>query len=104
MTDRVDAILSMLAKTPDDVFLHYSLGMEYASVERLEAAVAEFKRCIKLAPDFLAAYTEAGKALRAAGDHKAARGMFTDGLALAEKLPDTHARDHLRQQLEALPD
>jgi len=103
MSDRVETIRKMLQKTPDDVFLRYSLGMEYAVAGRFDEAAAEFKRCIELDEAYLAAYVEHGKCLRSAGRLDEARKVFTAGLELAGTQGETHMRDHIRQQLEALP-
>ena len=103
MADRVQTILSMLKKSPDDVFLRYSLGMEYASAGRYAEAVAEFRRCIELDETYLAAYVEAGKSLRSAGDLEAARDVFTAGLELACRRGEAHIDDFIRQQLDGLP-
>jgi predicted Zn-dependent protease len=103
MSDRIETIRRMLDKKPDDVFLRYSLGMEYASAGRFERAAAEFARCTELDSSYLPAYVEAGKALRSAGKIAEARAVFTRALDLAGRLGQAHAQDHLRQQLEGLP-
>jgi tetratricopeptide (TPR) repeat protein len=103
MADRIQAIESMLEKTPNDVFLQYSLGMEYAAAERHKEAVKAFKRCIDLDEGYLPAYVEAGKCLRSGGDLDAAREMFARGMELATAKGESHVRDFIRQQLEALP-
>jgi len=103
MSNRARTIKAMLEKTPDDVFLRYSLGMEYASSGRFDEAAAEFRRCIKLDGKYLAAYVEAGKCLRSAGRLNEAREVFTAGLELAAMQRETHMHDHIQQQLEGLP-
>jgi uncharacterized protein HemY len=103
MTDRIEAIRRMLRKEPDDVFLHYSLGMEYASAGRHDAAVGEFRRCIDLDAGYVAGYVEAGKSLRAMGDLPGARDVFACGLAAAEARGERHSQDFIRQQLQSLP-
>lgn len=101
MPDRIDTIRKLLARG-EDVFLRYSLAMELASAGRVGEAVAEFGRCMELDPEYLPAYTEAGKALRSAGRLEEARRMFQSGMELAGKLGDSHTRDYLQQQLEGL--
>ena len=103
MTDRIEAIRKMLENQPEDVFLHYSLGMEYAAAERHADAIAEFKRCIELDEKHLPAQVEAGKALRSAGRLDEARRTFTAAMALAAELGQSHTRDFIQQQIEALP-
>jgi len=102
MPDRVRAILAMLEKTPDDVFLHYSLGMEHTSAGRHGEAVEQFRRCIELDAKYLAAYVEAGKALRSAGRLPEARETFLRALEVAAAQGDRHTQDYIRQQLDAL--
>lgn len=102
MPDRIDSIRRLLEKTPDDVFLHYSLAMEYAVAGNIELAVGEFDRCIALDADYLAAYVECGKALRASGRLDQARQTFARGAQLAQRLGDRHVQDYIQQQLEGL--
>lgn len=102
MADRIAAIQKMLEKSPQDVFLHYSLGMEFYSAGQFGQACAEFQRCIDLERTYLPAYVEAGKALRSAGHLPAAREMFARGLELARQKGDAHMQDHIQQQLEGL--
>ncbi len=99
---RIDAIRSLLDKSPQDVFLHYSLGMELASAGESTAAADSFRRCIELDAQYLPAYVEAGKTLRSAGDLAQARGIFSAGLELARAKGDVHTADYIRQQLEGL--
>jgi len=103
MADRIAEIEKMLADSPDDVFLRYSLGMEYASADQFEQAVAEFRRCIELEAEYLAAYVEAGKCLRSAGELAEARKIFAAGMGLAAASGESHMRDFIQQQLDSIP-
>ena len=100
--DRIEAIRSLLAKSPQDVFLHYSLGMELSAAGDRTGAAACFRRCIELDQQYLPAYVEAGKTLRAAGEIAAAREVLSAGLELARAKGDAHTADYIRQQLEGL--
>ena len=103
MTDRIAAIRALLKKKPDDVFLHYSLGMELASAGQFQRAVAAFRRCSEIDPEYLPAWVERGKCLRAAGRLDDARQTFTHAFQLAASAGETHTADSLKQQLQALP-
>jgi Flp pilus assembly protein TadD len=103
MADRIAIIRKLLAKTPDDVFLHYSLGMELASRKDFAAAVAALRQCMALDAQYLPAYVEAGKCLRSAGDLAGARQTFAAAMKLAQAKGETHTADYIRQQLEGLP-
>ena len=101
--DRIAAIQKMLAARGDDVFLHYSLGMEYVSAGRFDEAVESFRRCQQIDPGYLAAYVESGKALRSAGRLAEARQEFLRAMEVASAAGDKHVRDYVQQQLAGLP-
>ena len=103
MLDRLETIKTMLESAPDDVFLRYSLGMEYAAAGRHGEAAAEFKHCVEMDEGYLAAYVEAGKSLRSAGRLAEAKQMFAAGMELAAMKGESHVHDYIRQQLEGLP-
>lgn len=103
MPDRIETIRHLLEKDPEDVFLHYSLGMELARTDRLDEALQQFGRCVELDPAYLPARVEKARALRAAGQLDEARLAFADALAAAQQEGDTHAADAIRQQLDSLP-
>ena len=102
MSERIDAILRMLGKSPDDVFLHFSLGMEYAATGRYDEAQAAFEKCSDLDAEYLPARVELGKTLRSAGRLGQARRAFTAAAELAKKLSEQHVSDFLEAQLASL--
>lgn len=102
MSERIARIMKMLQSSPDDPFLHYSLGMEYVSAGDPAAARAEFLRVLEVDPQYLPAYVEAGKCLRSAGELVQAREMFHKGKQLAQVRGDAHMVDFIVQQLEGL--
>ena len=103
MSERIDMIRRLLAEKGEDTFLVYSLGMELAAAGRCEEAVLQFRRCIELDGEYLPAYAEAGKALRSAGRLVEARQTFSEAMDLAARQGETHMRDFLQGQLDALP-
>ena len=102
MSERIEAIKAMLQDNPGDVFLLYSLGMEEASRGRLDLASDALGECIGADADYLPAWIERAKVLRAAGELDEARGVFEGALELAGRQGDSHATDAIRGQLEAL--
>ena len=103
MPNRIEPIRRLLETNPQDVFLHYSLGMELCKAQQWDEAMAAFARCVALDAEYLPARIETGKALRAAGRLGEARTTFEAALALAEEKNETHARDFIQQQLDSLP-
>lgn len=103
MTDRIDQIRTLLHQDPDDVFLHYSLGMELAKANRLDEALEAFRACIERDAGYLPARVELARALRSTGRLDRARQAFADALAAAEQAGETHTADALREQIDSLP-
>ena len=97
MPDRIATIQAMIARTPNDVFLHYSLGMEYITAGKFDEAVEEFRHCIRLNANYIPAYVEAGKALRSASKLSEAREMFAAGMELAAEGGEKHVRDFIQE-------
>lgn len=103
MNDRIKAIEAMLRDKPQDVFLHYSLGMELATAGDLDRAVESFRTCMALDSGYIPAYVESGKTLRTMGRLGQARDTFAAALQLAGVQGERHMQDYIRQQLEGLP-
>lgn len=103
MSDRIKAIEAMIQENPSDVFLHYSLGMEYAAARRYQDAVAKFRECIAIDQGYIPAYVEAGKSLRSLGQLQAAREVFSAGMELAHIQGQRHIGDYIQQQIDGLP-
>ncbi len=103
MPSRIETIEAMLGKNPDDVFLHYSLGMERVAAKEFPQAIVALRRCLELDSDYLPARVELGKCLRACGELAAASDVFTNAAELAGRKGESHTQRYILQQLEGLP-
>jgi len=92
---RIDSIRKLLACSPDDTFLLYSLGMELLGSDEPADAVAQFRRVLARDPDYLAAYAQMGRAMQAAGDQAGAAEIFTRGIEVARRQGDQHTAERL---------
>ena len=53
---------SMLEKEPNDLFLNYALGLEFANdLSTVADAESQFRTVLGINPDYLAAYYQLGK-------------------------------------------
>ncbi len=95
---RIDRIIKLLQDNPDDVFLNFSLGMEYLSQKREDLALHQFDKTISLEPTHLAAHFRKCRILVSAKD-EAATIAIEQGVAIATAAGDEHIADQLRQML-----
>jgi len=102
MVSRLDEIEKLLAAEPNDVFLNFSLGMEYAGAGRTDDAVRQFDRVIELDPEYIAAYSRQADALIAMGHKDQARQALTAGIGAAQRKGDQHAADQMNKTLNTL--
>jgi Flp pilus assembly protein TadD len=101
---RQQQIEEMLAQDPDDAELHYMLAMEHAACGDDEGAVRCFRELFRVAPDHVAAYHQAGRALHRLGQIDDARAVLKQGIAAAGKTKDEHAAAEMAELLNQLGD
>lgn len=97
-----------VAVTQDNFGAHDLLGQEAAARGALDEAIAEYRRALKLQPDFARANLHLGLALRQQGDWAGAADCFRKALARIPELAEAQAGlGHCLMQLgrmeEALP-
>lgn len=101
---RQQQIEEMLDQDPDDAELHYMLAMEHAGRGDDEGAVRCFRRLFAVAPEHIAAYHQAGRALHRLGKIDEARDVLQRGIAAARKKNDDHAAGEMAELLTHLSD
>jgi predicted Zn-dependent protease len=99
---RIVAFRAFVTKSPDDAFARYSLAMALRSAGKADEAAAEFEELRRRKPDYVPAYLMLGQTLEAAGRSAEAARVYEDGIAIATRVNDMHARDELGQALEAV--
>lgn len=99
---RKQQLEAMLAEEPGDPFLRYALAMEHASAGDDEGAVRCFRELFAAAPNYVAAYMQAGQALARLGRTAEAKEVFRQGMGWAAKEGDQHALGEMEGMLDAL--
>jgi len=99
---RKQQIEEMLAEDPNDPFLHYGLAMEHVSAGQDEEAVRCFQELLRVAPDYVPAYMQAGRTLTRLQRDEEARELFRTGIAVAQQKGDLHAAEEMQGFLEGL--
>ncbi len=103
-SNRIDVILSMLEKEPNDIFLNYSLGLEYVAISSLDLAEQQFKTTLKINPDYIPAFFHLGKLYEETKNVIAALSCYNQGLELAKRQGNNKAVNELSEAIFMLED
>src|SRR3954467_3502256 len=104
MSERMEKLQQMLAKSPADTFLLYALAQEYKKAGDFPAALDYFGRVLKQDPGYCVAYHQGALAHEAAGDNDAAKRWYHDGIAAADRVGDGHAKEEMLAALSMIED
>ncbi|MDH5589109.1 MAG: hypothetical protein OEZ65_13325 [Gemmatimonadota bacterium] len=83
--NRIDALLSMLEKRPDDARLRFGLALEFLTQGRAEEGVRELRRYLAASDDEGNAWGRLGAALRELGRDEEAREAYVKGVEAARR-------------------
>lgn len=102
--NRLYKLNEMLAASPNDCFLLHALGLEYLKTGEIENALASFKKVIENDANYVGTYYHLAKTLEKAQQHEEAINIYEQGIEVATKLKDNHARNELQMALDDLID
>ena len=97
--DRIATFRSFISKSPADPFPRYGLAMELKGRGELDEAWGVFQELIAKFPDYVATYLMAGGTLLALGRKDEAATIYQQGIEVASRGGDTHARGELQSAL-----
>ena len=81
---RIEQLLKLLEQEPDDLFLNYALGLEYAKDLNSPAdAESQFRMVLNSDKNYLAAYYQLGQLFEKVERPAEALEFYKEGLALA---------------------
>lgn len=99
---RREMLEKFVAEKPNDAFARYGLAVECAKLGDDSAATEQFRKLLELHPNYVAAYYQFGQLLARLGHVDEARKLLSDGVAVAQKAGDMHARDEMQSALNSL--
>jgi tetratricopeptide (TPR) repeat protein len=102
MSPRLERLQALLEKDPANLLLSYGLAQELANLGRLEESVQAYRRLIETNPDYCAAYFQAARTLERMQQAEQARAMYRQGIAVAARVGNEHARAEMQAALDAL--
>ena len=97
--DRIATFRSFIERSPTDPFPWYGLAMEHKGRGELDQAWTVFQKMIAQFPDYVPTYLMAGGTLAGLGRKDEAAGIYRQGVEVATKRGDQHARRELEAAL-----
>ena len=97
--DRIATFRSFIERTPTDPFPRYGLAMEHKTRGELEAAWTLFSELIEKFGDYVPTYLMAGGTLVGLGRRAEAAEIYRQGVEVATRRGDQHARGELEGAL-----
>ena len=99
---RIEALIGMLGRDPDDPMLHYLLGLESFRVGRYADAIKAIRTYLSLAEDEGAVYRTLAQSLERIGNIQEARIAYQQGIVAAGRHGHPGMVDEFEQALREL--
>ena len=99
---RRETLEQFLSQKPNDAFARYGLALECANQGDSRAATEHFQRLLENSPDYVAGYFHFAQLLARQGQIEEARKLLSDGIIVAQRAGDMHARDEMQSTLNSL--
>jgi len=91
LEEKIRTLEQLIAADPNDPDLPFLLGKALLDAKQFEASAARLDQAANLNPNLAAIWRFWGEALLGAGDPEAARTIWTDGIAVAERTGELQA-------------
>lgn len=101
---RIDMLIELLRKEPDDIFLNYALGIEYIAELSIGDAESKFKRVLELDPNYIPAFYQLGKLYESQLKNEEALSFFKTGLQKATEQKNNKAVNEFNEAIFMLED
>ena len=99
---RREMLEQFVAEKAGDAFARYGLALECVKLGDDESAIRHFEQLLDAHPAYVAGYYQFGQLLARLGRLDLARKLLSDGIVVAQKAGDMHARDEMQAALTLL--
>lgn len=99
---RLQQLMKMLEREPNDAFLLYGVAMEHKKADRPAEAIEYLRRTIAADALYCYAFYQLGQVYEADGKVADAKKAFEDGISAAIRKGDAHAKSELETALSML--
>ncbi|MCH7972679.1 MAG: hypothetical protein IH949_02100 [Bacteroidetes bacterium] len=102
MNDRLNGLLELYKKEPDDSFLIYGIALEYKSKRNYTEAENYFKLLLEKDPTYVPVYMQFAILKEEINEISKAKELYTEGIKIAKQKGDTHAAQEMEDFLDEL--
>jgi tetratricopeptide (TPR) repeat protein len=104
MKTRLEELQNMLSEDPNDVFVHYAVGLELFKNGAIEEATNTMIALIDSHPDYIPAYFRLGQWFAEQDNMEKSKEILTKALDLAKIQNDTKAGQEIKELLLFIED
>lgn len=101
---RLEKLLGLLEKSPNDSFLLYGIALEYSAINEMDLSEKYFTELLSIDSDYLALYYHYGILLIKKENYAKAQELLKKGLEVAADQKDTKTWNEINELLESLED
>ncbi|MCR9131066.1 MAG: tetratricopeptide repeat protein [bacterium] len=98
----IKPLLQRVKQHPDDLFSKFALALELIKVQKQKEAVLLFEDIIRRDPEYVGVYYHLGGQYQLQNENKKAISTYKQGIEVAERLRDVHAKSELATALLTL--
>ena len=98
--ERIARLKEILSQSPNDSFVLYALGLEYASLNDSKTALEYFQQVLKNDPECVACYYQKALAHLKESQKSEAKSTLEAGIPKAVEAGQFHTRDKMKQLLK----
>jgi len=97
--DRIEQLQKMIEQDPEDSFLLFALAKEWSNQAEFQEAITLFLKLKEKNPDYIGCYYHLAKCYEEIDDTEAAKSVYQEGISMASRLNDQHAKSELQNAL-----
>ncbi len=102
MSDRLNSLLELYKKEPDDSFVMYGIALEYISMRKYEDAERYLNRLLDKDPDYVPGYMQLAQVKEKLDKIDEAREVYKKGIIAAKKQNDLRTVREMEEFLDEL--
>jgi tetratricopeptide (TPR) repeat protein len=99
---RREVLERFVQANPNDPFARYGLAIECARLGDDNSADQHFRTLVESHPTYVPGYFQYGQLLARLGKIQEAKKTLSNGIVVAQKAGDAHARDEMQAALQSL--